>query len=58
LDPKTAKKERVEKKFIVIPLFEPQISQLENYFIFEMLKKKIWASCQRIIELFTQKFVI
>ncbi len=22
-----------------------------------MLKKKIWANCQRIIELFTQKFV-
>jgi hypothetical protein len=25
-----------------------------NYFIFEMLKKKIWANFQRIIELFTQ----
>jgi hypothetical protein len=25
-----------------------------NYFIFEMLKKKIWAYFQRIIELFTQ----
>jgi hypothetical protein len=29
----------------------------ENYFTFEMLKKKIWASFQRIIGLFTQKFV-
>ncbi len=28
-----------------------------NYFIFEMLKKKIWANFQRIIELFTQKIV-
>jgi hypothetical protein len=28
-----------------------------NYFIFEMLKKKIWANFQRIIELFTKKFV-
>ncbi len=28
-----------------------------NYFIFEMLKKKIWASFQRIIELFTQKII-
>ncbi len=30
---------------------------IENYFIFEMLKKKIWANFQRIIELFTQKIV-
>jgi hypothetical protein len=28
-----------------------------NYFIFEMLKKKIWANFQRIIDLFTQKIV-
>ncbi len=28
-----------------------------NYFIFEMLKKKIWANFQRIIELSTQKIV-
>ncbi len=28
-----------------------------KYFIFEMLKKKIWANFQRIIELFTQKTV-
>ncbi len=28
-----------------------------NYFIFEMLKKKIWANFQIIIELFTQKIV-
>jgi hypothetical protein len=28
-----------------------------NYFIFEMLKKKIWANFQRIIELFTPKIV-
>ncbi len=30
---------------------------IENYFIFEMLKKKIWSNFQRIIELFTQKIV-
>jgi hypothetical protein len=30
--------------------------KIENYFIFEILKKKNWASFQRIIELFTQKF--
>ncbi len=28
---------------------------IENYLILEMLKKKIWASFQSIIELFTQK---
>jgi hypothetical protein len=30
---------------------------IENYFIFEMLKKKIWANFKRIIELFTKKIV-
>jgi hypothetical protein len=30
---------------------------MSNYFIFELLKKTIWAKFQRIIELFTQKFV-
>jgi hypothetical protein len=29
--------------------------KIENYFIFGMLKKKIWASFQRMIELFIQK---
>ncbi len=29
--------------------------QIVNYFIFEMLKKKIWDNFQRIIEFFTQK---
>jgi hypothetical protein len=31
--------------------------KIENYFIFEMLKKIIWANFQRIIEPFTQKIV-
>jgi hypothetical protein len=31
---------------------------MENYFIFEMLKKKNRANFQRIIELFTQNIVI
>jgi hypothetical protein len=35
----------------------PQISQIENYFVVEMLKKKIWAKFQKIIEVFTQKIV-
>ena len=29
--------------------------KIVNYLIFEMLKKKIWANFQRIIELFTPK---
>ncbi len=33
------------------------MSQIANYFSFEVLKKKIWANFQRIIELFTQKIV-
>ncbi len=31
--------------------------KIANYFSFEVLKKKIWANFQRIIELFTQKIV-
>jgi hypothetical protein len=31
--------------------------KIENFFSFEVLKKKIWANFQRIIELFTQKIV-
>ncbi len=55
-DPKTAKKERGKK--IVIPFFcSNKFYKIENYFVFEMLKKKIWANFQRIIELFTQKIV-
>jgi hypothetical protein len=33
-----------------------KLQKIEYYFIFEMLKKKIWANFQRIIEVFTQKF--
>ncbi len=31
--------------------------KIENYFSFEMLKKKIWANFQRVKALFTQKIV-
>jgi hypothetical protein len=34
------------------------ITENENYSIFELVKKKNWANVQRIIELFTQKNVI
>ncbi len=37
--------------------YSHKFHKIENYFIFEMLKKKIWPSFQRIIEFFTQKFV-
>jgi hypothetical protein len=56
-DPKTATKERGEKKFVVKPFFfcSHKVYTIEYYFIFEVLKKKIWASFQRIIELFYLK---
>jgi hypothetical protein len=50
-------KGRGEKKFVVIPFFRAINFTKLNYFIFEMLKKKIWANFHRIIELFTQKIV-
>jgi hypothetical protein len=31
--------------------------KIENYFRFEVLKKKIWANFQKIIELYTQIIV-
>jgi hypothetical protein len=44
-----------EKKLVVIPFFGVINFTKLNYFIFEMLKKKIWANFQRSIELFTKK---
>jgi hypothetical protein len=32
--------------------------KIENYFIFELVWKKMWANLQRIIELFIQKIVL
>jgi hypothetical protein len=52
-------KDRGEKKFFVIPFFwsyTVNVTKL-NDFIFEMLKKKIWANFQRIIDFFAKKFV-
>jgi hypothetical protein len=55
-DPKTATKERGEKKWLSYYLFcSHKFHKIENYLIFEMLKTKIWPNFQRIIELFTQK---
>ncbi len=38
-------------------IFSHKFHKNANYFSFEVLKKKIWANFQRIIELFTQKIV-
>jgi hypothetical protein len=56
-DPKTATKERGEKISCHHFFCSHKFHKIVNYFIFEMLKKKIWANFQRIIELFTQNFV-
>jgi hypothetical protein len=45
------------KKFCHTFLCSHKFHKIENHFSFEVLKKKIWANFQRIIELFTQKIV-
>ncbi len=50
---KTATKERGEKNFCHTFLFSLKCHKIEHYFSFEVLKKKIRANFQRIIELFT-----
>ena len=54
-DPKTVTKERGEKKFVIILCFVVTNFTKLNIVIFEMVKKKILASFQRIVEVFTQK---
>jgi hypothetical protein len=56
-DPKNKKKEGGKK--ILHNLFCcHKCHKIETYFIFELVKKKIWASLQRILELPTQKIGI
>jgi hypothetical protein len=44
-DPKTATKERGEKKFVIKPFFvATNFTKLKIILFFLMLKKKIWAS--------------
>jgi hypothetical protein len=50
-------KDRGEKNLLSYLFFGAINFTTLNNFIFEMLKKKIWANFQRIIELFTQKIV-
>jgi hypothetical protein len=41
-------------KLVVKPFFvATNFTKIDDYFIFQILKKQIWASFQRIIELFT-----
>ncbi len=54
-DPKTATKERSEKKIVHIFFCSHKFHKIDNFFIFEMLKKNIWANFQKINEVFTQK---
>jgi hypothetical protein len=56
-DPKTATKERGEKNMLSYPFFSHKFHNIVNYYIFEMLDKKIWLNFKRITELFTQKIV-
>jgi hypothetical protein len=56
-DPKTATKERGEKICCHNFLCSHKFHKIAHYFSFDVLKKKIWANFQRIIELFTQKIV-
>jgi hypothetical protein len=51
------KRESFKKNCWLIFFCSQKFHKIENYFIFEMLKKKFWASFQRIKELFAQKFV-
>ncbi len=57
-DPKTATKERGEKKCVVITFYvATNFTKLQIILVLKWWRKKIWANFQRIIELFTQKIV-
>jgi hypothetical protein len=54
-DPKTVTKERGEKNLLAYFFCSHKFHKIKYYVIFEILKKKIWANFQRIVEVFTQK---
>jgi hypothetical protein len=56
-DPKTATKEGGEKNFLSYLFYSHKFNKIVDYFMFEMLNKKIWANFQRIIDFFTPKIV-
>jgi hypothetical protein len=48
-DPKTATKERGEKKIVVLPFFcSHKFHKIAKYFIFLMLKKKMWQILKKL----------
>jgi hypothetical protein len=47
----------VKKNLLSYLFCSHKFHKIGNYLIFEMLKKKLWANCQRIVELFAQKIV-
>jgi hypothetical protein len=50
-DPKTGTTEGGEKNLLSYLFCNHKFHKIVNYFMFEMLKKQIWANIQRIIEL-------
>jgi hypothetical protein len=57
-DPKTAMKDRGEKKLVVIPfLWGHKFHKFEQIYFLNVEKKKFGPISQRIIELFTQNIV-
>ncbi len=54
---KQQQKREVKKISCLTFLCSHKFHKIVNYFSFEVLKKKIWANFQRIIELFTKKVV-
>jgi hypothetical protein len=56
-EPKTAIKERGEKKFVVTPFCSHKIHKTENYFILEMLKKKFGPVLEELWNFLPKQFV-
>jgi hypothetical protein len=54
---KRQQKRGVKKNLLSYLFSSYKFHKIENYLIFYLLKKKIWANFQRNIALFTQKFV-
>jgi hypothetical protein len=52
---KQQQKERDVKKCCHTFFCSHKFHKIEYYFVFEMIKKKMWAKYQNIIEVFTQK---
>ncbi len=57
LGSKNSNKRQVKKFFCQTIFCSHKFHKTEYYYIFDMLKKKIWPNFPRIIEVFTQKIV-